>query len=286
MAIALNLRESEATKFYREYWKLKQLHNLNIVYEETKGDIEPFLRLCRLSKRKGLGVRHVVDALNIANNDLPALERRFKRLGNDISMLQFQRRIDERSLYQLNNQIATTTKRLISYRISCIRERREIENLYNKKARLEALVTGFKNSNEEYLKIKQAAYEEVKSVLTDSKLVLKFATLSVIESLRTNPEEYNFVLYNIPNSNATSYSFNSRSLMFPGQQQQQQQSFIDSYTALILEEVEKLYNKLTTELTNRIMTAATDATAIRASWLPTANNRQKITHKNDTYETE
>jgi hypothetical protein len=31
VAIALNLRESEATKFYKEYWKLKQLHNLNIV---------------------------------------------------------------------------------------------------------------------------------------------------------------------------------------------------------------------------------------------------------------
>src|SRR5215211_6118723 len=36
VAIALNLGESEATKFYREYWKLKQLHNLNMVYEELK----------------------------------------------------------------------------------------------------------------------------------------------------------------------------------------------------------------------------------------------------------
>src|SRR5215211_5490157 len=40
VAIALNLKESEATTFYREYWKLKQLHNLNTVYEELKGDIE------------------------------------------------------------------------------------------------------------------------------------------------------------------------------------------------------------------------------------------------------
>jgi len=44
VSIALNLRESEATKFCREYWKLKQLHNLNMVYEETKGDIDPFLK--------------------------------------------------------------------------------------------------------------------------------------------------------------------------------------------------------------------------------------------------
>jgi hypothetical protein len=42
VAIELNLRESEATKFYKEYWKLKQLHNLSMVYEELRNDIEPF----------------------------------------------------------------------------------------------------------------------------------------------------------------------------------------------------------------------------------------------------
>jgi transposase len=36
VAIALNLRESEATKFYREYWKLKQLHNLNRFMKRLK----------------------------------------------------------------------------------------------------------------------------------------------------------------------------------------------------------------------------------------------------------
>jgi SHS2 domain-containing protein len=87
VAIALNLRESKATKFYKEYWKLKQLHNLNMVYEETKGNIEPFLRLYRLSKAKGMSVKQVVDVLEIANSDLPAIEKRFKRLRNNLSML-------------------------------------------------------------------------------------------------------------------------------------------------------------------------------------------------------
>src|ERR687893_2427902 len=93
IAIALNLRESEATKFYKEYWKLKQLHTLNLVYEETKGDIEYFLKLHKLSKAKGMGVKQVVNLLQIANNDLPIVEKRFKRLRNEISMLQFQKRI-------------------------------------------------------------------------------------------------------------------------------------------------------------------------------------------------
>jgi hypothetical protein len=35
--------------------------------------------------------------------------------------------------------------------MSCGRERREIENLYNEKARTENLVTQFNNNNEEYL---------------------------------------------------------------------------------------------------------------------------------------
>src|SRR5215211_6935704 len=136
VAIALNLRESDVTKFYKEYWKLKHLHNLNMLYEETKGDIDPFLKLYRLSKVKGMGVKQVVNLLEFANNDLPAVEKRFKRIRNDISMLQFQKRIDERNLYQLNNQIASTTRLLNSYRISCIRERREIENIDNERARL------------------------------------------------------------------------------------------------------------------------------------------------------
>jgi hypothetical protein len=54
--------------------------------------------------------------------------------------------------------------------------------------------------------------------------------------------------------------------------QQQQQSFNDIYTTLILEEAEKLYNKLTTELTNGVI--AGTAAAIRASSLPSYNNNR------------
>ena len=67
-------------------------------------------------------------------------------------------------------------------------------------------------------------------------------------------------------------------------QQQQQQSFNDSYTALILEEAEKVYIKLTTEFTNKVMAAAD----IRASSLPVpGNNNKQKSHKIDnTYQTE
>ena len=144
-------------------------------------------------------------------------------------MVQSQKHTCKRNLYQLNNQIASTNRMLNSLRISCKRERREIENLCNERARLESIVTEFKGNNEEYLnKIKQAAEEYVKSVLTNSKILLRFATASVIESLRRNPELCNFVLNDISNNNDTA--------------------------AVILEEAEKLYNELITKLTNSVIT--------------------------------
>jgi hypothetical protein len=56
---------------------------------------------------------------------------------------------------------------------------------------------------------------KVKDVLTDGKLFLKFAALSVIESLRGNPELYNFILNDISN-NDTSYGSNYPLLMLSG----------------------------------------------------------------------
>ena len=48
---------------------------MNTIYEEIKDDIEPFLRLYRLSKAKGMGVKQVVNLLTFAKEDLPALEK-------------------------------------------------------------------------------------------------------------------------------------------------------------------------------------------------------------------
>jgi transposase len=264
VAIALNLRESEATKFYKEYWKLKQLHNLKMIYEETKGDIEPFVTLYRLSKAAGMNVQQVVNLLKIANNNLLDIQCRYERLKRELNTLEFDKQQSHRTMAYFNNQIETQRKALTSYRVSSIRERRQIENLNNEKARLEALVTQFKSNNEEYLKIKQTAEEKVKSVLIEGKILLKLTTLSVIESLRINPELYNFISYStsVETTSATTYGYNYPSLMLSGRQPHQQQSFNDIYAAFILEEAEKLYNRLMTELTNRVVAAAA---AIKAS---------------------
>jgi hypothetical protein len=88
VAIELNLRKLQVTKYYREYWKLKGLYKLNMVYEEIKDDIPYFLKLRRVSKVAGMSTEQVVNLLEIANNDLPALENSYEKLKTDLSSLE------------------------------------------------------------------------------------------------------------------------------------------------------------------------------------------------------
>jgi hypothetical protein len=93
-----------------------------MVYEEIKDDIGYFVKFYKLSKAKRMEVQKVVNLIKIANDDLPAIEDRLKRLRNHLSILQFQNETCKRNLYQNNNQIATTTRLLNSLHISCERE--------------------------------------------------------------------------------------------------------------------------------------------------------------------
>jgi hypothetical protein len=129
----------------------------------------------------------------------------------------------------------------------------------------------------------------VKSVLNDGKYLLQFAVASVIESLRSNPELCSFMMYYNSNSTATiSYGSNHPSFMSGGQQQQhQEQSFNDAYTALILEEAEKLYNKLKPELTNSTIDEVADTRESSLPSLGNNTNNHKLAYKIDnTYQTE
>jgi hypothetical protein len=71
--------------------------------------------------------------------------------------------------------------------------------------------------------------------------------------------KHNFVLNDISNNtDITSYGSNYLSLTLPGEQHQQSFSCLndDICTTVILEQAEKLYNKLVIKLTNEAMAAA------------------------------
>ena len=76
-----------------------------MVYEETKCDIESFLKLYRLSKAAGMSARHVINLLEIANTNLLDIQRRQERLKREVNKLGFNKQQSRIAMAYFNNQI-------------------------------------------------------------------------------------------------------------------------------------------------------------------------------------
>jgi hypothetical protein len=266
VAIALNLREPEATKLYREYWKLKRLHNLNLIYEELgEENIGYFVKLCKLAKKEGISLEQVIKLLQLADEDnpfgLPQLEKRRKWLIDEIHEFDIQIERSKKHFQSVNDEIASTKALLNSYHVLCEPKRQELERLNNEISRLEAFVSRFKSNNGEYLKIKQRVEEEVRNVLTHGKVLLQFALASIIEAIRRDPDKYNNLL--IRNTSSTSTPPQGSLLLY-----------IEGYRDMILEEANRLYDRLLKYFTDSIMDNAVGASS--SSTFPNHSNKSDI----------
>jgi transposase len=268
VAVALNQKESEITRFYKEYIKLSHMHDLNIVYEEVKGDIIPFLKLYRSARSAGMNEEHVVNLLRIANdnnvnnntnNNLPAVEHRYNKLKQEVNALEFVKLNSNRDLQDLRKRILNSRKLLDSCDLTYKQQAEKIAGLQAKRIELDDLVKRFENNNEEYLKINQTVKDKVGSILSDGKVLLRLALYSVMESIRNEPIKYSPLIYYYNNNNNISLRGTTHypaSSMYGGQQQQLYISprdyFTEHYTATLLNEAEKFYNKLVKEITEGI----------------------------------
>jgi hypothetical protein len=273
VAVALNVKESEITRFYKEYCKLNQMHDLNIVYEELKGDIIPFLKLYRSARSAGMNEEHVVNLLRFANDDndnnnnnLPAVEHRYNKLKQEVNSLEIKKLYSNRDLQDLRKRILNSRKLLDSCDLTYKQQSEKIAGLQAKKIALEDLVRRFENNNEEYLKINQTIKDKVSSILSDGKGLLRLALYSLIESIRNEPIKYSSLICYNNNNNNNLYSSSTiadySSQYYDASYGQQHDYFMEAQKATLVQEAEKLYNKLVKDLTNRIIYDAAFSSSI------------------------
>jgi len=245
VAIALNIRQSEATKYYREYWKLRGLQMLDSLYIKTNGKLWSFWKLYKeLIEKRRMSIQQVANAVDIAIHKLPYMEGLYKQLKDEVDKMQRTRQQLENYLHKLKEEIASAKSLLNSYHTLCERKRQELENINSEASRIVTLVNRFKNNNEEYPKIENIVEEKVKSVLTDNKQILQFALASVIEAIRRNPDKYNSLIFNDTSASSTLTSIPAQGSIL---------SHIEDYRDMILEEAKRLYDSLLHHFTNSIM---------------------------------
>jgi hypothetical protein len=249
VAITLDLRESEVTQLYRESWNLKQIYDLNGIYLETKCDPEPFLKLYRLSKAAGLNVEDIIRIMRIANDNLFSLEYKYQNLKSEVYSLELEKQNLVKIIQNYDNQATSLGKTLDSYFIHCEQEGKKLADLQIKRMREENLVRQFQN-NVDYLKIREIIDGRVHHALSNGRRILELAALSLIESIRANPEKYSSLIqyntspmtdYNIPNFDPY--------FMF-GQQltPEQQIRSIEDYVTMLSEDADKVLERLAIEV--------------------------------------
>ena len=198
-----------------------------MLHDEIGSDIVHFLQLCRLSKKERMNPQNIVRLLRIANNDLPALERRYYRLKKDLVLLE----LEKQKSKQIGSQIGSLAKLAEVYK-------KQTEELRRKKIALEGLIEECEK-NDVYKKIRRIAEEEVNNILSKSKDLLTLAISSVLESISEDPTKYNFLVI--------SNQYNNDKWHKP------HPIFIDMYRSLILDDSQKLFEAMTRELTNNII---------------------------------
>jgi chromosome segregation ATPase len=179
------------------------MQDLNVVYDELRGDIIPFLKLYRLARVAGMNEQHVVNLLRIANNDndnLPALEHRYESLKQEVNALEVRKLNSNKDLQDLRKQISTSRNVLDSCDLTYRQLAEKIAGLQAKRNALEDLVRRFENNNAEYLKINQTVKDKVGSTLSDGKGLLRLALYSLIESIRNEPVKFSSLVYSSNNS--------------------------------------------------------------------------------------
>ena len=166
-------------------------------------------------------------------------------------------------------------KRLDSISIDCEKETTRLQGLQQQRMKLEAVVRQFENSNEEYIKIRKTVEEKVISILSNSKMLLKLALLSLTESMRKDPDKFNAFIFCDNKSSSSTTQTRGYSQYYdtvPYGQQQQQYSSQDCIDVL-LEEAEKLYNKLVKELVDK---SISDYASNISSSLPLLQSSNKL----------
>jgi hypothetical protein len=200
VANILNLPATKVSKLYREYWHLKGLHKLNLIYKETNGKLEPFLKLYKeLIKKRRMSIEQVANIVDTAIHKLPYMENLHRQAKDQVEKMQrtIQRLADD--IRTLELKISILDKTAFFSEQDCKRKHQEIQELTAQKDLLEKLIANILNG-EGYSKLKQVAKENVKAVLSGNKILISTAFAAIIQTLKTDPQMVNLI-YSISSAN-------------------------------------------------------------------------------------
>jgi Fe-S-cluster formation regulator IscX/YfhJ len=159
VAIELGLREGQVNKFFREFWKLKNLNGLYEIYPQIEPSLPSFLKLHKALKKKGLNPQNTesfVNLIELGVVKLPELQVQYQKLQDKVQGLrynlqdmQYRKQGLERYLQAIQQRIIEQTDVLNTLQQTFDTSAEKVSNLYKEKYWLEQSIASHKNSNKE-----------------------------------------------------------------------------------------------------------------------------------------
>jgi septal ring factor EnvC (AmiA/AmiB activator) len=139
-----------------------------------------------------MSIEQVVNVVGIAIHKLPYMESLYGQAKDQAEKMQ-------RTVQQLSNDITALELKIsildmtaFSSEQDCKRTEQRVQELSNKKDRIEKLIVDILNGNG-YSKLKQVAKENVKAVLPENKVLISAALAVLIQTLKTDSEMVNLI---------------------------------------------------------------------------------------------
>lgn len=257
VAIELGILESEATKYFIEYLRLKELPELPDVFRElgSAKAISYFLKLSNKAIAGKLTIKEVVRLLNIVQyNPLSSVGKRMEEVKRMLICLESELEEQKDLLHQYNEKTRSVKSNLEVWEKACKELQDKFMKIHDEKETLEKLVYEFKHNNKIYQEIQNVAKDKGSGFLTDynGTKLLEFALIAVAEALRQDPQR-NLLIEKMPS--ISNYDLASKSF-FPGPWEYEY-DFPHTAKDKVLESSSELYNKLLRGLANStLLTAA------------------------------
>jgi hypothetical protein len=191
VAIALNLREKDVCEYYKEYWDLEGMYHLNQIYSEVKNDIWSIIELHRRTKIEGLSPQQVSRILKTTTT----LERKNIDLEGEQARLEVSNRQAAKDFQQLTDLKLRDHKTLEENDYAISQQKREIEKLNIEKTRLENSTNYIRLNNETCINIKQIVKQQIESIVSDPRRLLRLSLASLFESSRKHPGKFQTLYY-------------------------------------------------------------------------------------------
>jgi DNA-binding protein Fis len=184
----LNLPGPQVQQYYGEFWNLRRMHRLAVIYPEVQDSMGYYLKLFRLGKEKGVTPEQIMKLIQMADS-VHKLQDKLQRLQSEVTDISTRKSEGQEELNDLQNEIINTKEKLDLVKKTFNIKYEELKEVCSQAQKLQNYVEQF-IEGQDYQELESVVRNEVEKTLLDNKKLLQNALFSILLALRNDPDRY------------------------------------------------------------------------------------------------